>query len=63
MPTFGQAFENLKASESNPLRIGYFVRRVERRGRVMNAGIWWEMTDRKGEFWLTDPDNCRPVEG
>lgn len=61
-PAFGAAVENLMAGVDNPQRVGYFVRRVDRRGRRMNAGIWWELTDRKGDFWLTNPANCRPAE-
>lgn len=54
-PTFGDQLLNIFAGESNPHRIGIFVR-VRRipRGRV-NAGTWWQMTDGKGRFWDTDP--------
>lgn len=60
-PSFGDAVENYTASPSNPHRIGYFVRLVDRRQHRMNRGWFWELTDKRGEFWLTSPANCRPV--
>ena len=58
-PQFGDVVENLMASERNPLRVGRFVRVVDRRRRRMNPGLFWEVTDGKGEFWLSNPANCR----
>lgn len=44
------------AGESNPTRIGMFVRVIRREGRVMNPGTWWECTDGRGEFWQIRPE-------
>lgn len=52
--SFGDVVENGWASENNPTRRGYFVRSFVRRGR-MNAGLTWEITDRKGKFWELQP--------
>ena len=61
-PAFGEWVENTVASPSNPIRFGRFVRVVRRPHGRMNPGKWWEVTDGKGEFWLSKPDNCRPAE-
>jgi hypothetical protein len=37
-----------------------FVRVVRRSGR-MNRGLFWELTDGEGDFWLVDPKNCQKV--
>lgn len=47
---FGDAFTNPWASERNPTRVGYFVRRGVRTGNL-NRGPYCEFTDRKGKFW------------
>lgn len=60
-PRFGDIIENKMASMDNPTRVGTFVRVVRRTGR-MNPGTWWEVTDGKGEFWLTNPANCERRE-
>lgn len=57
-PKFGERFVNTMAGESNPRRVGMFVRVVRRTGRVMNPGTFWEMTDGKGDFWQVPPENC-----
>lgn len=49
-PKFGDLIENGYASEDNPTRRGYFVRAFRRTGKL-NAGLTWEVTDRKGKFW------------
>lgn len=51
---FGDVVENGWASEDNPTRRGYFVRLGWRTGK-MNAGRYWEITDRKGKFWELMP--------
>lgn len=52
-PQFGDKMRNLVAGEDNPRRDAYFVKekRVESR---LNCGLWYTMTDRKGNFW----DSC-----
>lgn len=55
---FGEGLEMIAASESNPIKYGYFVRRGFNSGRV-NSGPFIEMTDAKGNFWKTPPDNVR----
>ena len=56
-PTFGQWVEDRLASKSNPTHHGMFVRA----GRTPHGGMngrWWELTDGRGKFWQTIPDNC-----
>lgn len=64
-PRFGDRLLNVFAGETNPTRIGIFVRVKRVRGR-MNAGTWWELTDGQGKFWDADPralDPAPPAEG
>jgi hypothetical protein len=62
-PRFGDLMTNESASASNPRRFGFFVRTVRiPRGR-MNAGVWFRMTDGRGDFWSSDPSACRVVSG
>jgi hypothetical protein len=51
-PKFGDLMRNPWASEGNPKRDGYFVRSKRTTGRF-NPGLWYEFTDRNGEFWET----------
>lgn len=43
-PKFGDLMRNPWASETNPIRDGYFVRK---------CGEYYEFTDRRGKFWQT----------
>ncbi|EPM3638945.1 hypothetical protein [Enterobacter roggenkampii] len=52
-PQFGDKMRNLVAGEDNPRRDAYFVKQKRVTGR-MNPGLWYTMTDRKGNFW----DSC-----
>ncbi|MCR6532858.1 hypothetical protein [Escherichia coli] len=52
-PQFGDRMRNLVAGEDNPRRDAYFVKQKRVTGR-MNPGLWYTMTDRKGNFW----DSC-----
>lgn len=61
MPRFGERFINTMAGEENPHRYCAFVRVVQRRGRL-NPGTWWEMTDERGDFWLSNPANLVPAD-
>lgn len=61
-PRFGDRVKNHMASADNPTRSGTFVRVVRRSGRL-NPGTWWECTDEKGDFWLSDPANCTVEPG
>lgn len=61
MPRFGERFINTMAGEANPRRTATFVRAVRRRGKL-NPGTWWEMTDERGAFWLSNPASMVPDE-
>lgn len=50
-PKFGDMVENGWASENNPRRVGIFVRK-----KVSQNMPCWELTDGKGDFWLTFSD-------
>lgn len=52
-PQFGDKMRNLVAYEDNPRRDAYFVKQKRVTGR-MNPGLWYTMTERKGNFW----DSC-----
>ncbi|MCD0236453.1 hypothetical protein [Enterobacter kobei] len=52
-PHFWDRMRNLVAGEDNPRRDAYFVKQKRVTGR-MNPGLWYTMTDRKGNFW----DSC-----
>ncbi len=49
-PKFLDLVENGWASPSNPGRVGIFIRRGVRTGR-MNRGPYFVFTDGKGRFW------------
>ncbi len=49
-PKFLDLIENGWASEDNPHRVGIFIRRGVRTGR-MNRGPYFVLTDGKGAFW------------
>lgn len=55
---FGDRVEVIAASEDNPTKYGYFVRRGYNSGRT-NRGPFIELTDKNGKFWKTFPDNAR----
>ena len=61
-PCFAARVENLVTSPKNPHRFGLFVKTIRIPHGRMNAGLWWELTDGKGDFWQTDPANLRVVE-
>ncbi len=48
-PKFGDKMRNLVAGEDNPRRDAWFVKQKRVTGR-MNPGLWYTMTDRKGNF-------------
>lgn len=54
-PVFGDHMRNLWASEQNPSRDAIFVRVIRRTGKVLNSGMWYQMTDGKGKFWEVCP--------
>lgn len=49
-PEFGDLMMNPWAGDANPRHIANFVREIRKTGRV-NPGLWYEMTDRNGNFW------------
>lgn len=60
-PQFGDWLENVMAGDGNPHKRGRFVRVVRvPRGRI-NAGLWWEITDGRGDFWQSNPEHCTAV--
>ena len=62
MPTFGDWFTGIYASDDNPIKHGMYVRTIRRTGR-MNRGTHYELTDGKGAFWETPVENCEPRQG
>lgn len=60
-PQFGDKMRNLVASEENPRRDAYFVKEKRVTGR-MNPGIWYTMTDKKGNFWDSCPKGLIFIE-
>ncbi|WP_175183469.1 hypothetical protein [Achromobacter ruhlandii] len=56
LPKFGDRMRNLWAGESNPRRDATFVRRLRRTGQT-NPGTWYEMTDERGDMWLSKPES------
>lgn len=60
-PQFGDWYLNTLASVDNPTRIARFVRIENRPRGSTNPGLWWEMTDGHGQFWLSRPANLEPV--
>ncbi|MFP2504610.1 hypothetical protein [Buttiauxella gaviniae] len=61
-PQFGDKMRNLVAGEGNPRRDAYFVKEKRVTGR-MNPGIWYTMTDKKGNFWDSCPKGLIFIEG
>jgi hypothetical protein len=49
---FGDVFINPYASDNNPRKKGYFVKRIIRKKGMINPGLHYEFTDKKGDFWL-----------
>jgi len=59
-PAFGDKVINTAAGERNPLKHGFFVKVVRRKGRL-NKGTWYECTDGRGRFWQVDPRSIELV--
>lgn len=57
---FGDRVENISASDRNPTKYSYYIRRVHRKGFI-NPGKYIETTDGKGKLWLTCADSIRPA--
>ena len=60
MPKFGDKIRGIHASERNPIRDGFYVETIHRKGR-MNPGKWYGLTDGKGRFWEFEADATIPV--
>lgn len=56
---FGDAVTNIAASDDNPIKHGWFIRRGRRSGRV-NAGSFVEYATADGRLHQTPPDNIAP---
>ena len=54
---FGDAVIGLAASEKNPHKRGFFVRRFHCAARMVNPGWHIEITDGKGDFWICPESN------
>lgn len=50
---FGDIIENNYASEDNPKRVGIFLKKTSK---------GYEMTDAKGNFWLSAHDNEKLIK-
>lgn len=59
-PKFGDLLRNTVAGERNPHRDAYFIRKVYITGRL-NPGLWYEMTDGKGDVWRVNPAGLIPL--
>lgn len=59
-PQFGQLMRGVHASPDNPQRDGFYVRTVVRSGRL-NPGRFYELTDKRGNFWRYPVGSCVPV--
>ncbi|WP_454018459.1 hypothetical protein [Azospirillum sp. Marseille-Q6669] len=57
---FGDRVEMIAASDANPQKFGFFIRRGTSKAKF-NGGSYIEMTDGKGDVWRTPPDNVRPA--
>lgn len=60
-PQFGDWYLNKLVGVDNPTRLARFVRVEDRPRGFTNPGLWWEMTDGNGEFWLSRPANLELV--
>lgn len=49
-PKFGDRMRGIHASESNPIRDGFYIKTVRRTGS-MNKGTFYQLTNGKGKFW------------
>ena len=56
---FGDPVVNTSASDDNPQKRGFFVRRIHRSGR-MNPGTFIEVTDKRGKFWTIKAEAIQP---
>lgn len=57
-PIFGKTIiRGIYASKDNPQRDGVYVRTLRRHGKL-NPGIYYEVTDGKGNFWEYPADSC-----
>ncbi len=54
---FGDIVENGWASDANPTKRGYFVRKGTTPRGQLNSGPWIELTDGKGKFWRLPVDS------
>lgn len=55
-PEFGDRLRSIYASADNPQRDGFYVRTVTK-----NTGRYYELTDKRGAFWLYPVESCVPV--
>lgn len=61
-PRFGDLLMNGSSSDSNPRKFGLFVRTVRIFKGRMNSGVWFRLTDGRGDFWSSDPSACRVID-
>jgi hypothetical protein len=50
-PKVGDTIRGIWAGEKNPQRDGFYVRTVRRERARVNPGVWYELTDGKGNNW------------
>lgn len=60
-PKYGDIMHNPWAGEGNPRRNGFFVRSNRVTGRF-NPGLWYELTNGKGDFWKINGDYAMFVD-
>lgn len=59
-PKFGDRIRGIYMGEDHPMQNGMFVKTVRRTGKT-NRGLFYEVTDGKGEFWLAPPESTEIV--
>jgi hypothetical protein len=50
-PKVGDTIRGIWAGDRNPHRDGFYVRTVRRERARVNPGVWYELTDGKGNNW------------
>jgi len=61
VPIFGDLFIGVHASDENPHKRGMYVRTCRRRGAVTNPGVFYQLTDGRGDYWEAAPENLTRV--
>jgi hypothetical protein len=62
-PKFGDRMRSIYASERNPRREGIYVETIRVPHGRMNPGVWYRLTDGRGDFWETPANSAVFVDG